>query len=70
MLLNQGPNQRVLDQVIGALDISGQRARITVQKRDLLFEKALKSDIDFSSGHNGHSRIIYRECKLLMCRSI
>ena len=42
MLLNQGPNQRGLEKVIGALDISGQRARITAQKRDLLFEKAIE----------------------------
>jgi hypothetical protein len=48
MLFGQGPNQRVLDQVVGPLDISGKHSRIAAQPRNLFFKKAIKIGHRFS----------------------
>ena len=40
VLLNQRPNQRILDQVVGPLEISGKRPRIAAQPRN----SALRED--------------------------
>jgi hypothetical protein len=53
--LSQSSNQGVLDKVVGPLEISGKRPRITAQSRDLLFEKTIKIRHKIFPGHNGRS---------------